>query len=72
MQYIDLSGPQGNAYFILGTAQKISNNLGLDTEKILDEMKSGDYGNLLKVFNNYFGEYVEFDDSGLNTTWDTL
>ena len=55
---IDLTGPQGNAYFLLGTASNLAKQLGLDGTKILSEMKSGDYENLLQVFEKYFGEYV--------------
>jgi len=55
---IDLTGPQGNAYFILGTASNLAKQLGLDGTKICSEMKGGDYENLLQVFDNYFGEYV--------------
>ena len=55
---IDLTGPQGNAYFLLGTASNLAKQLGLDGTKILSEMKSGDYENLLQVFDKYFREYV--------------
>ncbi len=55
---IDLTGPQGNAYYILGTASNLAKQLGLDGTKILSEMKGGDYENLLQVFEKYFGEYV--------------
>ena len=56
--FIDLTGPQGNAYYILGTASNLAKQLGLDGTKIRSEMKSGDYENLLQVFEKYFGEYV--------------
>ena len=55
---IDLTGPQGNAFFLLGTAKKLANQLGLDGDKILNEMKSGDYENLLQVFDKNFGMFV--------------
>ena len=55
---IDLTGPQGNAYFLLGTASNLAKQLALDGTKIRSEMKSGDYENLLQVFEKYFGEYV--------------
>lgn len=55
---IDLTGPHGNAFFLLGTASKLSKQLGLDTDKILTEMKSGDYENLLQVFDTNFGSFV--------------
>ena len=55
---IDLTGSQGNAYFLLGTASNLAKQLGLDGGKILSEMKGGDYENLLQVFEKYFGKYV--------------
>jgi len=55
---IDLSGPQGNAYFILGTAKNLAKQLGKDEQDIYDRMTSGDYENLLKVFEEEFGDYV--------------
>jgi len=55
---IDLTGPQGNAFYLMGTAKKLANQLGLDSKKILTEMKSGDYENLLQVFDKNFGSFV--------------
>ena len=55
---IDLTGPNGNAFYLLGTARKLSKQLGLDTEAIQTEMMSGDYENLLKVFDKHFGHFV--------------
>jgi hypothetical protein len=55
---IDLTGPQGNAFFLLGTAAKYARQLGLDDVKIMEEMKSGDYENLIQVFDKYFGDFV--------------
>jgi len=55
---IDLTGPQGNAFFLLGTAQKWAKQLGFNVDAVLDEMESGDYENLVQVFDSYFGDYV--------------
>lgn len=55
---IDLSGPQGNAFFLLGTAKKIGKQLGKDVNSIIEEMTTGDYEYLLEVFEREFGEYV--------------
>jgi hypothetical protein len=55
---IDLTGPQGNAFYLLGTASNLAKQLGLDSDTILNEMKSGDYENLLQVFDSYFGDFV--------------
>ena len=55
---IDLTGPQGNAFFLLGTAKKLALQLGYHAEPVLDDMKSGDYENLLEVFDKHFGDFV--------------
>ena len=53
-----MTGPQGNAFFLLGTAQKWAKQLGFNVDAVLDEMESGDYENLVQVFDSYFGDYV--------------
>ena len=55
---IDLTGPQGNAFYLMGTAKKLANQLGLDSNEILTEMKNGDYENLINVFDKNFGSFV--------------
>ena len=55
---IDLTGTQGNAFFLLGTAKNLAKQLGLDGNQIMNEMKSGDYENLLQVFDKNFGSIV--------------
>ena len=52
---IDLTGPDGNAYALLGYASTYAKQLGLPFDKIKDEMTSGDYDNLVQVFDKYFG-----------------
>jgi hypothetical protein len=51
---IDLDGQEGNAVVLLGYARGFAKDLKLDFKKIRDEMTSGDYKNLLKVFQKYF------------------
>lgn len=55
---IDLTGPQGNAYYLLGLVENLSNQLSLDSKVIIKEMTLGDYENLIQVFDNYFGGFV--------------
>jgi len=55
---IDLTGPQGNAFYLLGTAKKLASQLGLNGKEIMEEMKSGDYENLIQVFDKNFGMIV--------------
>lgn len=56
---IDLTGPQGNAYYLLGTAEALAKQLNLDDEAILEEMQESDYENLITVFDKHFGDYVD-------------
>jgi hypothetical protein len=55
---IDLTGPQGNAFFLLGTARNLAKQLGLNGVEIMTEMKSGDYENLITIFDKHFGDFV--------------
>lgn len=56
---IDITGPKGNADYLLGIAKAFARQLGVDTKAIEEEMQSGDYENLITVFDKYFGEYVD-------------
>mgnify|MGYP003350713596 FL=1 len=55
---IDLTGPDGNAFALIGHARNLADQLGLDKKKIQSEMMAGNYENLIRVFDSYFGEYV--------------
>jgi hypothetical protein len=58
---IDLTGPQGNAYYILAMAKRLCKELGMTKQyekDLLDEMTSGDYENLLQTFDKSFGSFV--------------
>jgi len=55
---IDLTGPQGNAYYLLGTAKNLAKQLDLNGLEIMEEMQSGDYENLVEVFDKHFGNIV--------------
>ena len=56
--YIDIDGPNGNVFYLLATACKLSKQLGFDNKAIEKDMKSDDYLNALKVFEDNFGEFV--------------
>lgn len=58
---IDLTGPQGNAFVLLGLAQDLCRQLELDPKAVLEEMKSSDYENLIQTFDKYFGEYYTLE-----------
>lgn len=55
---IDLSGPDGNAFALLGYAKSLSKQLDKVFKPIQTKMMSGDYENLIKVFKEEFGEFV--------------
>ena len=55
---IDLTGPDGNAFVLIGKAMNFSRQLGSDGNSIKEEMMSGDYENLLQVFDKNFGHFV--------------
>jgi hypothetical protein len=55
---IDLTGPDGNAFALLAYAKRFSRDLDKPYEEIQAQMKSGDYENLIKVFDEAFGDFV--------------
>jgi hypothetical protein len=58
---IDLDGPDGNAFILLGIADTLGNQLDYDVDAILSEMKSGSYINLVQTFESYFGDIVTLE-----------
>ena len=58
---IDLTGPQGNAFYLLGLASKLCKDIGLDDTMVLNDMKSGDYEHLIKTFDNKFGMIIDLE-----------
>lgn len=57
---IDLTGPDGNAFALMGYAKRFATQLGWKDKgaALINEMMCGDYENLLEVFDNAFGEFV--------------
>ena len=55
---IDLTGPDGNAFALMGYAKRFARQLKFDDKKIINEMMSGSYEELLETFDRYFGDYV--------------
>jgi hypothetical protein len=58
---IDLTGPDGNAFVLMGKAKNFGRQLGWDSGKcqdLVNEMMSGDYEHLLQVFDREFGTFV--------------
>lgn len=58
---IDLTGPDGNAFVLLGLANRLARQLGYSREEINDlinEMKGSDYEYLIQTFDDHFGKFV--------------
>ena len=56
---IDLTGPQGNAFYLLAVVQKTFDRSGAHElgKSICEEMKKGDYDHLVKTFDMYLGDH---------------
>jgi len=58
---IDLTGPAGNAFVLLGYVNSLGKQLGWSPEDIAavkSDMRSGDYEHLVNVFDKHFGRIV--------------
>jgi len=58
---IDLTGPDGNAFALMAYARRFAKQLGYskeDQNQLLELMTSGDYENLLEVFDDHFGSFI--------------
>ena len=55
---LDLSGPEGNAFVLMGIAQSWAKRLGLDSKAVTADMMSGDYEHLLSVMEKHFGDHI--------------
>jgi hypothetical protein len=60
---IDLTGPAGNAYAVMGNCREWAKQLGYTSEEIkalMDDMMSSDYEHLIQVADGHFGKFVIF------------
>lgn len=61
---IDLTGPEGNTFVLIGYANNYAKQLGYTKDEIKDmvnKMLSGDYENVIKVFDEHFGSFVDLE-----------
>ncbi len=56
---IDLTGPQGNVFFLIRSAEILSRRLGKNFVDIKSRMESDDYENAIRVFDSEFGDFVD-------------
>ena len=68
MRIIDCNAPEGNAFAIMGLARKWGIQLGKDVKAIGEEMRSGDYENVCRVFEREFGSVARL----VNAPWDEV
>ena len=66
-QVVDLTGPQGNAFYLLGLASKLCKQLQMEDDIILQDMKMGGYEHLITTFDDYFGDYIDLERQLLQT-----
>ena len=62
---IDLTGPDGNVFYLMGVAKKLTRTLNdrreneyLVWSEIQADMMSGDYDHAIEVFEEHFGHIV--------------
>lgn len=58
---VDLTGPEGNAFWLIALAEKLGRRLGVDPKRrgeINAEMYAGDYDNLIEVLEREYGDYI--------------
>ena len=63
---IDLDGPDGNAFVLLGTAKRFAKQLcyeNTEIDSMLNDMQLSDYEHLLEVFDKHFGDFVILERS---------
>lgn len=57
---VDLTGPEGNAFVLLGYAHRWAKQMDLDWDEVEKELTSGDYEHLVATMDKYFGKVVTF------------
>mgnify|MGYP001224463861 FL=1 len=59
---IDLTGPQGNAFYLIGTAKRLAKDvLGYDRNRwdaVEKDMMSHGYEHLVQTFDTLFGDFI--------------
>lgn len=51
---LDIGGPKGNAYYIMGTVKALAEATDKDATAIICKMKEGSYDDLLRVYLKHF------------------
>ena len=59
---VNLKGPDGNAFALMGIARNICKQTGEDPDPIISDMMSGDYEHLVEIFKEAFEHLVKVED----------
>ena len=57
---INLNGPDGNAFVLLGIAKDLAHKNKFNWDSMYTEMTKSDYEHLIQVMENYFGDQILF------------
>jgi hypothetical protein len=55
---IDLTGPDGNVFNLIAIGGRLCKYFEYSSEVFTRRMTGGDYENAIKVFEEYFGDFV--------------
>ena len=61
MVTVDLNGPDGNVFALMGLAKSFARQMGIPHASIVQDMMSGDYDHAVEVMENYFGDVATFE-----------
>lgn len=62
---IDIAGPEGNAFTIMGIVERVLKQTGREDEipEVMERMKNGDYDNLCAVATEVSNDTITFYNS---------
>jgi transposase len=55
---IDLKDTQADSFYLISQAKELSKKTGKDSSRIIREMMSSDYHNLVQVFKREFKDFI--------------
>lgn len=65
-RFVNLDGPDGNAFVLMGMARRFCFELDLNADVVLERMQSGDYTNLVFEFEQLFGSFIDIETSDMD------
>ncbi len=58
-EIIDLTGPNGNVFYLISRVKRLANQLDLDSRAIIEDMMSKDYDHAVETFDKHFGDFID-------------